>query len=231
MYIDVLRDGCMPRFINVRGCSKLEGYHCHLNALLSGGNYSPELAGALIALFNYRWNYNCAVRNKGAVDWGMYNHWLLEEMQATCVCMGWPNPCPQWHPAPPTQERFGVDSISSDMWAALVGEGDFEDLLEPLDDEATALEIILEEQRLKTMDAAGNFLGLRHSLGSSWSRYVSRFRCTLFFCLQCNLNVIVFLKCVQRIAWYQCLCFLKHAHKSATLFFSCSSIPSLLRHL
>lgn len=157
MYIDVSREGCIPRFINVRGCSKLEGYHRHLNALLSGGNYSPELAGALIALFNYRWNYDCAVRNKGAVDRGMYDHWLLEEMQATCARMGWPNPCPEWRLAPPTQERFGVDSVSSEMWAAMTSKEDFDESLESLDEEATALEIVLEEQRLRALDVTGKY--------------------------------------------------------------------------
>jgi hypothetical protein len=139
---------------------QLEGYHRHLNALLGGGNYSPELAGALIALFNYRWNYDCAVQNRGAVDWGMYDHWLLEEMQAACARMGWPNPCPEWRAAPPTSERFGVDSVSSETWAAMANEDDFDESLESLDEGATALEIVLEEQRLRALDVICKYIPL-----------------------------------------------------------------------
>lgn len=157
MYILVSAPDAMPRYVGVRGCSSLEGYHRHLNALLRGGNYSPELAGALIALFNYRWNYECAVRSKGAKDWGMFDHWLLEEMQAVCAAMGWPNPCPEWRPAPPTQELFGVHAASTEIRAAVSQErGDQEP--EVLDQEATAVERMLEEQRLKSEHAAGKHL-------------------------------------------------------------------------
>lgn len=153
MYIRVSGPGYMPRYVGVRGCSSLEGYHRHLNALLGAGNYSPELAGALIALFNYRWNYECAIRSKGAKDWGMYDHWLLEEMQSVCASMGWPNPCPEWRPAPPTEERFGVHATSADMQAAASQEvGEQEPVV--IDQEAAEVEHMLEEQRLKSLQAA-----------------------------------------------------------------------------
>lgn len=154
MYILVSAPGAMPRYIGVRGCSSLEGYHRHLNALLGGGNYSPELAGALIALFNYRWNYECAVRNKGAKDWGMFDHWLLEEMQAVCASMGWPDPCPEWRQAAPTQEQFGVHSCSRDMRGALPPAEGPEEEPDLVDEERIALEKVLEQQRLKSAETA-----------------------------------------------------------------------------
>ncbi|GAQ90322.1 hypothetical protein KFL_006270040 [Klebsormidium nitens] len=129
---------------------------------LSGGNYSPELAGALIALFNYRWNYECAVRSKGAKDWGMFDHWLLDsEMQVVCAAMGWPNPCPEWQRAPPTQEQFGVHAASAAMQAAATYEGDGEQEPEVLDEEAAVLEGILEKQlqrQAQTADGVRSFV-------------------------------------------------------------------------
>ncbi|GAQ81649.1 hypothetical protein KFL_000860200, partial [Klebsormidium nitens] len=154
MYILVSAPGCMPCYVGVRGCSSLEGYHRHLNALLGGGNYSPELAGALIALFNYRWNYECAVRSKGAKDWGMFDHWLLEAMQDTCAAMRWPNPCPEWRRAPPTEERFGVHAGTVPIRAGVSQEVAGEEP-EFLDEEATFVETMLEEQHLKSAQAAG----------------------------------------------------------------------------
>lgn len=159
MYILVSAPDAMPRYIGVRGCFSLEGYHRHLNALLGGGNYSPELAGALIALFNYRWNYECAVRNKGAKDWGMFDHWLLEEMQAVCASMGWPDPCPDWRPAPQTQERFGVHSWSSDMRGNLQSADAPEEEPDLVDEECATLEEMLEQQRVKSLETvAGEFI-------------------------------------------------------------------------
>lgn len=54
MYIVVVREGNMIRFVCVRGTSQLEGYHKHLADLLVGTNYSALLAGALITMRNYR---------------------------------------------------------------------------------------------------------------------------------------------------------------------------------
>ncbi|GAQ92967.1 hypothetical protein KFL_012280010 [Klebsormidium nitens] len=157
MYIRINAPGCMPRYIGVRGCSSLEGYHRHLNALLDGENYSPELAGALIALFNYRWNYECAVRSKGARDWGMFDHWLLEEMQDTCAAMGWPNPCPEWRRAPATQERFGVHAAPAVLRTG-VSQRDEEDEAGFLDQEAVFVENLLNEQESKSKQAASSVL-------------------------------------------------------------------------
>lgn len=54
MYIVVVREGNMIRFVCVRGTSQLEGYHKHLADLLVGTNYSALLAGAFITMRNYR---------------------------------------------------------------------------------------------------------------------------------------------------------------------------------
>ena len=54
MYITVVIEGNMIKFICKRGTSQLEGYHKHLADLLVGTNYSALLAGALITIRNYR---------------------------------------------------------------------------------------------------------------------------------------------------------------------------------
>lgn len=57
MYIKLERGpGRMPRYIVVRGTSQLEGYHKHLIDLFVGSNYSAYLAGALVTMFNFRWD-------------------------------------------------------------------------------------------------------------------------------------------------------------------------------
>ena len=55
MYLMVTRGNKMV-WIAICGTSKLEGYHKHLNRLLTCGNIGPELAGALVCHFNGRWN-------------------------------------------------------------------------------------------------------------------------------------------------------------------------------
>jgi hypothetical protein len=156
MYIDITHEGCMPTFIGIRGSSKLEGYHRYLNALLSGGHYLAKLAGALIALFNYRWNYDsCPIQNMGATVWGMYDYWLLKEMQETCASMGWDNPCPAWRPAPPTTEHFGVDCASSEMLANVARGEEVEEELGSIENEADNLKAFFEEQRMKSLHGAG----------------------------------------------------------------------------
>lgn len=54
MYIAVVKEGCMTRYVAMRGTSQLEGYHKHLIDLFVGANYSAELAGALVTMFNFR---------------------------------------------------------------------------------------------------------------------------------------------------------------------------------
>lgn len=64
MYYGRQRSDGSTEWITKRGSSKLEGYHAHLNAVLSGNNYSPELADCLIALFNLRWNIARGIENR-----------------------------------------------------------------------------------------------------------------------------------------------------------------------
>ncbi len=61
-------------WIAIRGTSKLEGYHKHLNRLLTCGNIGPELAGALVCHFNGRWNICRGIENNGDPDYGMFDH-------------------------------------------------------------------------------------------------------------------------------------------------------------
>lgn len=150
MYYDVSKPGCMPQFKSVRGTSKLEGYHKHLNSLFAGGNCSPELADALLTIFNYRWNITCGITNRGERDYGMFDHFLLEEMQKVCLEMGWPDPFPEWKKAPSTTERFGADNLPPEVREALeaaaatsVASVDGEE-----DPEAAAQEALFEEQTL-----------------------------------------------------------------------------------
>ena len=83
--------GNKVRWIAIRGTSKLEGYHKHLNRLLTCGNISPELAGALICHFNGRWNIDRGVQNLGDLDYGMYDHrWVLSQQTVVLhSCLHW----------------------------------------------------------------------------------------------------------------------------------------------
>ncbi|GAQ90826.1 hypothetical protein KFL_006900010 [Klebsormidium nitens] len=158
MYYDVSKPGCMPQFKSVRGTSKLEGYHKHLNSLFAGGNCSPELADALLTIFNYRWNITCGVANRGDQDYSMHDHFLLEEMQKVCRDMGWPDPFPEWKKAPPTAERFGADNLPPEVREALEAAAAIGEPAPTEDDlEAVAVEELLEQQALAKQgrDAGG----------------------------------------------------------------------------
>lgn len=88
----------------------------------------------------------------------MFDHWLLEEMQAVCASMGWPDPCPNWSPAPQTRERFGVHSWSPDMGDLPPAEGPGEEA-DLVDEESVALEEMLEQQRIKSLESvAGEYI-------------------------------------------------------------------------
>ena len=63
MYINVNPDAKgLPKYITVRGTSKLEAYHRHLHAVLDGANNSPEMADALVFEFNYRWTMKAGIK-------------------------------------------------------------------------------------------------------------------------------------------------------------------------
>jgi hypothetical protein len=65
-----------------RGTSNLEGYHSGLNGLFSGANVSPVLADIQLASFNYRWNVTSGVRNRNDIDYGFFDHFLVEKIKA-----------------------------------------------------------------------------------------------------------------------------------------------------
>ena len=103
-----------PEWIAIRGSSKLEGYHPHLHACLPGTNYAPALADAIIALFNFAWNYKRSVQNTGALNHNFHDLWLLERMQQLCEEMEWQYQLPAWQPAPADNgEKFGLDYVAA----------------------------------------------------------------------------------------------------------------------
>lgn len=80
-----------PRFIAIRGCSKLEGYHPTLAETVScGNNHSPELADDLVLYDNYLYNVDRGIKNRGDADFGTYHLWELEEIRDICAEKGWP---------------------------------------------------------------------------------------------------------------------------------------------
>lgn len=108
-----------PEWIAVRGSSKLEGYHPYLHACLPGTNYSPALADAIIALFNFSWNYKRSVQNGGATNHQFHDLWILERMQQIVNEMHWEYQLPEWTPAPDTSEKFGLDYVPAIAAVAL----------------------------------------------------------------------------------------------------------------
>ncbi|DBA66235.1 TPA: hypothetical protein ACH3X2_002495 [Trebouxia sp. C0005] len=88
------------RWIAVHGSSKLEGYHRWMNAQLSSGTTSPELAGALMC------------RHKWAVD-------LVEEKSRLYQQLQMPNPYSDFKVLGPTKEKFGYDWDPSTVHAVL----------------------------------------------------------------------------------------------------------------
>ncbi len=84
MYYQVQISKHKVKWMAIRGTSKLEGYHKHLNRLLTCGNITPELAGALICHFNGRWNIDRGVENKGETDYGMYDHRCVLPLIYSC---------------------------------------------------------------------------------------------------------------------------------------------------
>lgn len=74
--------GQAAQWITVRGSSKQEGYHAKLHAVLVGSNYSPALAHVLCMWFNYRWNIDRGIQNRGDPDYKTYRLWDLQTTQA-----------------------------------------------------------------------------------------------------------------------------------------------------
>ena len=116
MYRQVSASGNMLRWICKRGSSPLEGYHGHLGKLLHGANYSPDLADALVKLFNFRWSVAAGIRNAGDYDFGMYNFVLLLNIKRLCQKMQVDDPLPEFkvlarieNPEQHSVEVFGMN--------------------------------------------------------------------------------------------------------------------------
>lgn len=111
MYIVVQKAGCMVRYVAVRGTSQLEGYHKHLIDLFVGANYSAELAGALVTMFNFRYSAHSGVRNRGWPDFGMLEFWKLDEIQDVCKQASFADPLPEFDSLYKTAEAKGCEPL------------------------------------------------------------------------------------------------------------------------
>lgn len=67
------------KWMSVRGSSSLEIYHSEMFRILSGKNYSPEVANMCILNFNYRWNRERGITNRGDLDHWTTNSWVPQE--------------------------------------------------------------------------------------------------------------------------------------------------------
>ena len=72
MYYNIAKPGKPPKYICLRGSSKLEGYHRHMNALFTGPNNSCEFVGAVCNERNSRHNARAGTKNGGDPDYGMF---------------------------------------------------------------------------------------------------------------------------------------------------------------
>ena len=156
MYYNRSQNPARPKWIAVRGSSKLEGYHPHLHVCLPGTNYTPMLADAIITMFNFVWNYKRSVCNGGAFDHNFYDLWLVERMQKLRKDMGWNYELPVWEAAPDTtDEKFGLDYVPD---SKLVANAEHQETLH----KGTVLEVVSDEAQ-KLLDES--ILGSRALFG------------------------------------------------------------------
>lgn len=104
-------DDSRKEYRTKRGTSKLEGYHAHLHDVLSGNNYSGELAHVLIMFFNFKWNIRRGVENLQWQDFISCDLWRLENINKAATSLGLPAPhlgLQQLQLVPSTQELFGT---------------------------------------------------------------------------------------------------------------------------
>lgn len=114
------------------------------------------MADAIIALFNFEWNYKRSVQNAGAHQHGFRDLWLLEQMQQLRDIMGWQYRLPAWQAAPcSSEERFGLDWVPRDTAMALAQQ-------QVLGNSGTPQQLLSEEDEdylAETMVMATRFLG------------------------------------------------------------------------
>ena len=156
MYYNRSKDPAKPEWITVRGTTKLEGYHPHLEGTLPGTGYAADSAGGIFALFNMQWSVKRGIQNKGDPDIGTAEPWMQENLAQLSASLGLPAdqfkhirvPCS-------TAEKFGVEYVPEelDQLAAKAAEEDGQTAVQP--------ELSEEEERLlaaNTLDAL-RFLG------------------------------------------------------------------------
>ena len=157
MYYNRSKDPLKPDWITVRGTSKLEGCHPHLEGILSGTGYAPDSAGGILSLFNMQWSVKRGIQNKGDPDIGTAEPWMLETLAQLSGSLGLPADHFKHIKMPSsTAEKFGVDFVpeEQDQLAAKAAEGDGRAAVEQ--------ELSEEEERLLAADTldALRFLGI-----------------------------------------------------------------------
>ena len=77
--------------------------------MLSGNNYSSDLAWALTTIFNFRWNVKRAIDNAGQEDFGSFKLWDIQAINTLAAELGAPCPHPGFNVQIPgtTAEAFG----------------------------------------------------------------------------------------------------------------------------
>jgi hypothetical protein len=151
MYYKRSKDPLKPDWITVRGTSKLEGYHAHLEGVVSGTGYAPESAGGILSLFNMQWSVKRGIQNKGDPDIGTAEPWMLETLAQLSGSLGLPaNQFKHIKVPSSTAEKFGADFVpeEQDQLAAKAAEEEGQ--------AAVKQELSEEEERLlaaNTLDA------------------------------------------------------------------------------
>jgi hypothetical protein len=64
--------------------------------MLSGNNYSAEMADVLLLFGNFRWNVKRAITNGGMDDYGCYDLWAIDSINRNMAKLGKPLPYPNW---------------------------------------------------------------------------------------------------------------------------------------
>ncbi len=161
MYYNRSKDAGKPDWITVRGTSKLEGYHPHLDHVLPGTGYAPDSAGGIITLFNMQWSVKRGIQNKGDPDIGTIEPWMQDNLAQLCGSLGLSTEMFKGYKVPSsTDEKFGVEFVPDalDQLAAQEAEQRGETAVEEE-------ELSEEEERLlaaNTLDAL-RFLGAQTS--------------------------------------------------------------------
>lgn len=88
----------LTTYRSIRGTNGTEGYHRHMLEILSRYCASPRLLHELLMMFNYRWNINMAVKNRGLSKTvgGFYDQHLIEQVNDMSSHYTSTVPYPEW---------------------------------------------------------------------------------------------------------------------------------------